>query len=306
MTPSLRELVATDAGAYFRLRAESEREFPEFVGFNGERELRVGADGVAQLLAAYPSEGTVVWGAFDRAQLLGVVAVSRRLTPKYWHKAFLWGLYVSGARRHAGVASALVDAVCSWARRQPELMAISLQVTTGNLRAREFYEHRGFSRRSTERHALFAANAFHDVDSMERTLPPRRNEGARVASDSYASEPIRFAPLRVVDLVAEATVVSEPYRNQVMSRVNGSCLRLAVFNDVFPWHHHPTSDELFLVVEGTLAIDLEGGNELRLGPWQAVTIPAGTIHRTRAIGRVVNLCFEELATDTIFMDSADR
>ena len=132
------------------------------------------------------------------------------------------------------------------------------------------------------------------------------NSSAAVTPDSYANEPIRFAPLQVVDLASEAAAVSEPYRNQVISWVNGSCLRLAVFNDVFRWHHHPTSDELFLVVEGTLAIDLEGGTELRLGPWQAVTIPAGTIHRTRAIGRTVNLCFEELAADTVFVDSAGR
>jgi mannose-6-phosphate isomerase-like protein (cupin superfamily) len=129
------------------------------------------------------------------------------------------------------------------------------------------------------------------------------NSTAAVTADSYANEPIRFAPLQVVDLISEAAAISEPYRNQVISRVNGSCLRLAVFNDVFRWHHHPRSDELFLVVEGTLAIDLDGGTELRLGSWQAVTIPAGTIHRTRAIGRTVNVCFEELAADTVFVDS---
>ena len=107
----------------------------------------------------------------------------------------------------------------------------------------------------------------------------------------------------MVNLTAEAAAVfTEPYRNQVISRVNTSCLRLAVFNDVFRWHHHPASDELFLVIEGTLVIDLENGTELRLGPWQAVTIPAGTIHRTRAIGRTVNLCFEELTADTVFVD----
>lgn len=132
------------------------------------------------------------------------------------------------------------------------------------------------------------------------------NSSEVVTPDSYANEPVRFAPLQVVDLAAEATAVSEPYRNQVISRVNRSCLRLAVFNDVFRWHQHPTSDELFLVVDGTLAIDLEDGTELRLGPWQAVTIPAGTVHRTRAIGRTVNLCFEELATETVFMDSVGR
>ena len=132
------------------------------------------------------------------------------------------------------------------------------------------------------------------------------NGSAAVTPDSYASEPVRFAPLQVVNLAAEAAAVLEPYRNQVISRVNGSCLRLAVFNDVFRWHQHPASDELFLVIEGTLVIDLEGGTELRLGPWHAVTIPAGTIHRTRAIGRTVNLCFEELAADTVFVDPADQ
>ena len=127
---------------------------------------------------------------------------------------------------------------------------------------------------------------------------------ADVTPDSYATEPIRFPALQVMDLAAEAAAV-QPYRNQVMSRVNRSCLRLAVFDSVFRWHHHPTSDELFLVVEGRLMIDLQDGTELTLGPWQAVTIPAGTIHRTRAIGRTVNLCFEELAAETVFVDSAD-
>jgi mannose-6-phosphate isomerase-like protein (cupin superfamily) len=123
-----------------------------------------------------------------------------------------------------------------------------------------------------------------------------------VTPDSYANEPIKYPPLVIVDLAEEAAAVSEPYRNSVISRVNGHCLRLAVFNDVYRWHVHPTSDELFLVVEGLLVIDLEGGVELRLRPWQSVTIPAATIHRTRAIGRTVNLCFEALAADTVFVE----
>lgn len=123
-----------------------------------------------------------------------------------------------------------------------------------------------------------------------------------VTPDSYANEPVRFQPLQVVNLAAEAAAVTEPYRNMVINQVNGSCLRLAVFEGPYRWHHHPTSDELFIVVEGTLAIDLDDGHELRLGPWQSVTIPAGTIHRTRAIGRTVNLCFEALAADTVFVD----
>jgi mannose-6-phosphate isomerase-like protein (cupin superfamily) len=126
-----------------------------------------------------------------------------------------------------------------------------------------------------------------------------------VTPDSYANEPIKYPPLVIVDLAEEAAAVTESYRNLVISRVNGSCLRLAVFNDAYRWHLHPTSDELFLVVEGLLVIDLEGGVELTLRPWQSVTIPAATIHRTRAIGRTANLCFEELAADTVFVDELD-
>ena len=119
-------------------------------------------------------------------------------------------------------------------------------------------------------------------------------------SKSYADEPVRFGALEVADLAAEAAAVSEPYRNMVIARVNDACLRLAVFAEAYHWHVHPSSDELFLVVEGCLAIDLEDGRELRLGPWQCVTVPAGTYHRTRAIGRTVNLCVEQSAAETVF------
>jgi mannose-6-phosphate isomerase-like protein (cupin superfamily) len=121
----------------------------------------------------------------------------------------------------------------------------------------------------------------------------------------YANEPVRFAPLTVVDIDAESAAVTVAYRNQVLCQVNTSCLRLAVIDGEYPWHQHPRSDELFLVVEGTLEIDLADGRRLRLHRWQSVVVPAGTVHRTRGIGRTVNLCFEDLAADTIFVDQRD-
>ena len=136
--------------------------------------------------------------------------------------------------------------------------------------------------------------------------PGAPEPSADITSESYANEPVKYSALEVVDLATEAAAVSAPYRNLVVYQVNRSCLRLAVFNEVYRWHLHPTSDELFLVVEGELAIDLADGTELRLRPWHAVTIPAGTIHRTRAVGRTANLCFEELAAETVFVDAPIR
>jgi mannose-6-phosphate isomerase-like protein (cupin superfamily) len=121
-------------------------------------------------------------------------------------------------------------------------------------------------------------------------------------AESYANEPVRFPALHLVDLAAEGAAVTEQYRNMVINQVNDSCLRLAVFDEAYRWHYHPTSDELFVVVSGCLAIDLADDQELRLLPWQCVTIPAMTVHRTRAVGRTVNLCFEKLGAESVFVD----
>lgn len=123
------------------------------------------------------------------------------------------------------------------------------------------------------------------------------------SADAYAREPVRHPPLEIVDVAAEQRVVTEDYRNVVLSRINTHCVRLAVFHGEYRWHHHPRSDELFLVVEGRLEIDLGDGRTLALEPWQSVVIPAGMVHRTRAVGRTVNLTFEQLETETIFVDA---
>lgn len=124
------------------------------------------------------------------------------------------------------------------------------------------------------------------------------------SAEAYAREPVRFPPLVVVDLASEAASVTEAYRNQVISQVNSSCLRLAVLTGDYPWHQHPGSDELFLVMEGRFEIDLVDGRTLKLGPWQSVVVPAGTVHRTRGVGRTVNLCFEAVAAETVFVERA--
>jgi mannose-6-phosphate isomerase-like protein (cupin superfamily) len=121
-------------------------------------------------------------------------------------------------------------------------------------------------------------------------------------AENYANEPVRHPPLEVVDLAGEGAAVTESYRNMVITRVNDSCLRLAVFEEAYRWHYHPTSDELFIVIAECLAIDLDDGREIQLGPWQCVTIPAGVRHRTRAVGRTTNLCVEKLGAATIFVD----
>ena len=123
------------------------------------------------------------------------------------------------------------------------------------------------------------------------------------SAQEYSEQTARYPALAIVDIRAEQAAVTGPYRNEVLVDVNDDCMRLAVFEGEYRWHQHPDSDELFLVVAGTLQIDLEGERRLELGEWQSVVIPAGTVHRTRAIGRTVNLTCEKIRARTVFVDS---
>ena len=58
------------------------------------------------------------------------------------------------------------------------------------------------------------------------------------------------------------------------------------------------------IAAGLHYLDLADGRTLALGPWECVVIPAGTVHRTRAVGRTVNLTVEALGAETVFVDAA--
>ncbi|MBN8887671.1 MAG: cupin domain-containing protein [Rudaea sp.] len=124
------------------------------------------------------------------------------------------------------------------------------------------------------------------------------------SAQEYSAEKAQYPALAVVDIRAEQAAVAESYRNLVLLDVNTDCMRLAVFEGEYRWHHHPDSDELFLVVSGTLQIDIRDGERIELGEWQSVVIPAGTVHRTRAIGRTVNITCEKAGAQTVFVDVA--
>lgn len=109
------------------------------------------------------------------------------------------------------------------------------------------------------------------------------------------------AKLEVFNLQELSQSVQEAYRNWMVGQVNESCLRLAVFTGEYPWHYHPLSDELFIVLEGELFIDFQDQETAILKPYDTLTIPAGVIHRTRSTQRTVNLCFEHTNADTTFI-----
>lgn len=164
----IREIKPSDFEAYYQLRVLSEKEYPEFVGFNAERELNAGREGIEVIIEQYPSEGTYVLGAFDADNaLVGLLVASRRLSDKYRHKAFLWGMYILPKFRGEGVANLLMDSIINWAKDHSEIQALTLQVTLSNHRGQAFYKKYNFQIFGTEHNALFAAGEYHGIHYME-------------------------------------------------------------------------------------------------------------------------------------------
>ncbi len=97
-------------------------------------------------------------------------------------------------------------------------------------------------------------------------------------------------------------ILEHHYNDKVVS-VNDHCLRIAINkNTTFPWHRHNSTDELFIVLEGNLRIEFENGKFVDLFPNETYCVKSGIIHRTIAIGRTVNLCFESDKEDTEYID----
>ena len=107
--------------------------------------------------------------------------------------------------------------------------------------------------------------------------------------------------LTVIDIHQQTKVASD-YTNFPVTQVNDHVVRASVMTEPFYWHLHPNSDESFLVMEGSIYIDLEG-RTIELAPGQLLTIPKNTPHRTRPKGeRSVNITFELQNLETIKLD----
>ena len=89
-----------------------------------------------------------------------------------------------------------------------------------------------------------------------------------------------------------------------VAKVNDHIFKIAVNTDPFPWHHHPNSDELFIVVEGASTVEFEDSQAVQLRPDDSLLVPQGVIHRTIPHGRTVNLLVERGDIETVMIGDA--
>lgn len=107
----------------------------------------------------------------------------------------------------------------------------------------------------------------------------------------------------IIDLSVHSEKEAGGYKNFALSEVNDHVIRMSIMTRDFYWHYHPNSDETFIVVEGTLLLDLET-ETIELNKGQIITVPKNVPHRTRPKGaQSINLTIELTAMETVRIEA---
>jgi len=97
-----------------------------------------------------------------------------------------------------------------------------------------------------------------------------------------------------INLAEKFSLFSEHWRPKVVGELNGQEVKLVKVQGVFPWHHHETEDEMFLVWKGRFRVEYRD-HVIELGPGEFTIVPRGVEHRTAADEEAEVLIFEPAA-----------
>ena len=84
---------------------------------------------------------------------------------------------------------------------------------------------------------------------------------------------------------------SEQWRPKVIAEMNDYQFKVVKLQGDFVWHDHPDTDETFIVVDGTLRIDLRDG-AVTLNAGEMYIVPRGVEHKPYAENEVKLLLIE--------------
>lgn len=90
--------------------------------------------------------------------------------------------------------------------------------------------------------------------------------------------------------------ISEHWRPKVVAELNGQEVKLVKLHGEFPWHHHESADEMFLVWRGQMRVEFRD-RIITLAAGEYCVVPRGVEHRT---------CAEEEANVVLFEPAATR
>jgi mannose-6-phosphate isomerase-like protein (cupin superfamily) len=98
-----------------------------------------------------------------------------------------------------------------------------------------------------------------------------------------------------VSLAEKLALINEYWRPKVVGELNDQEVKLVKLKGEFVWHLHENADEMFLVLAGTVRIELRD-QTVDLSSGEMLVVPRGVEHRTLAEEEAHVLIFETART----------
>ena len=101
--------------------------------------------------------------------------------------------------------------------------------------------------------------------------------------------------LEKVNLAEKFGLFRDHWTPRVVGSLNGQHVKVVKLLGEFVWHHHQEADELFLVVKGSMRLELRDGS-VDLAAGDFLIVPRGVEHRTVADKEAWVMLFEPAGT----------
>jgi mannose-6-phosphate isomerase-like protein (cupin superfamily) len=98
-----------------------------------------------------------------------------------------------------------------------------------------------------------------------------------------------------INLQSKLDLFSDYFAPRTVAEFNGHDVMLTKLKGPFIWHKHDDTDDVFLVIHGTLEIELRD-RTITLGPGEMFIVPKGVEHRPVAREEVHLLLIEPSGT----------
>jgi mannose-6-phosphate isomerase-like protein (cupin superfamily) len=98
-----------------------------------------------------------------------------------------------------------------------------------------------------------------------------------------------------INLAEKLSLFQETWKPKIIGELNGQYVKLVKFSGEFVWHHHDVEDEMFLVLEGRMAMHFRD-RVVQLGKGEMIIVPRGVEHKPVAEPEAQVMLFEPAST----------
>jgi mannose-6-phosphate isomerase-like protein (cupin superfamily) len=88
-------------------------------------------------------------------------------------------------------------------------------------------------------------------------------------------------PNQLINFREKLAKISEHWSPRVIAEMNDYQFKLVKLQGTFVWHSHADTDEVFIVLEGSMAIEFRD-KVVQLSPGEMYVVPKGVQHRPAA------------------------